>query len=307
VSTEFSPNVGAVAADWDGDGLDEIVCGEWGPRLMYLRRSGPSLDDWTCLEVWTGLRNPHDVILADINADGRAEVIVREKDGRLLAFYVPADPTAGPWPCTEIASDLAGDGTACWQRADGAVDLVTNAGWFINADGRGGSWQRQELIPPELKWHGETRLAVADLNSDTCPEVVITESEIRPARMAILRRSGNQGPFRSEMIVERSDELGGLHSLQIADMMGDGKLRIITGEMENERTDGIKHRPRWWMFSPSQDGWKRQVLLDGNLGIHSAVVADFDGDGMLEIAGKVWRANAVNGNGGANHVDWLRH
>ena len=48
------------------------------------------------------------------------------------------------------------------------------------------------------------------------------------------------------------------------------------------------------------------MLLDANLGTHSAIAADFDGDGQLEIAGKVWRANAVNGNGGRNHVDFLR-
>jgi hypothetical protein len=306
ITTDFAPQVGAVAADFDGDGLDEIVCGEWGPRLLHIRRTGPTLDDWTHTVVWTGLRNPHDVILADVDADGRDEVIIREKDGRLLVFDVPDDPLAAPWPVRQVAADLAGDGTAACIRPDGAADLVTNAGWFRNIDGRGGEWARSGLIPPDLGWHCETRLAVADLDGAGRPSVVITESEIRPARLAILRRADDQAPWTADVLIGRADQLGGLHSLQVADLRGIGRPQIFTAEMENNRTNGTTHKPRWWLLSPDREGWTREAILDTNLGAHSAVIADFDGDGRPEIASKVWRANAVNGNAGANHVDHLR-
>lgn len=67
------------------------------------------------------------------------------------------------------------------------------------------------------------------------------------------------------------------------------------------------HVPNWPPVGREEDDgrWSRHVLLDANLGTHEAVVADFDGDGRLDIAGKVWRANAVNGCGGRNHVDVL--
>lgn len=49
------------------------------------------------------------------------------------------------------------------------------------------------------------------------------------------------------------------------------------------------------------------IILDKNFGTHEATVADFDGDGKLDIAGKGWRANEINGNQGRNHIDYLKH
>jgi hypothetical protein len=35
ISDAYSPNVGAAAIDADGDERHEIVCGEWGSRLLW--------------------------------------------------------------------------------------------------------------------------------------------------------------------------------------------------------------------------------------------------------------------------------
>ena len=39
----------------------------------------------------------------------------------------------------------------------------------------------------------------------------------------------------------------------------------------------------------------------------SAVVADVDGDGDLDICSKLWRARKDNANGGRNHPDFLEN
>lgn len=90
------------------------------------------------------------------------------------------------------------------------------------------------------------------------------------------------------------------------DFDGDGRPEIFTVEMENRKTDGETHKPRWLALAREAAGrWRPHVLLDANLGSHCAVAADFDGDGRLELVGKVWRANAINGNGRRNHLDCL--
>ena len=158
-----------------------------------------------------------------------------------------------------------------------------------------------------LNWHPESRVAVGDVDADGKPEVVITESETGPARLAVLRPSGKNKPWKAEIVLPAKLDLRGLHSLKLVDFDGDGRLEIFTAEMENKKTDGVKSRPRWWCLSMDADRWKAHILLDGNLGTHEAAVADFDGDSRPDIAGKVWRANKVNGNNGRNHVDFLRN
>jgi hypothetical protein len=49
------------------------------------------------------------------------------------------------------------------------------------------------------------------------------------------------------------------------------------------------------------------VILDARLGGQEAVVADFDGDGALDIVSKLWRPRKDNANGGKNHADPLEN
>jgi len=306
ITNALSPNVGAAATDLDGDGRPEIVCGEWGDRLLWLTPpAGGGLDGWAVHVVARGLKNPHDVLAADIDGDGRDEIIVREKDGPLHLYRPGADP-ASPWDKQIIAELLPGDGTTVASLSGRALEIVTNAGWFENVRGDGSQWRLHPLVPESLRWHPETRIAVADLDGDGRPEVVITESEIARARLAILTRAAAGQAWDAQVLLDADLDLRALHSLQLADLDGDGELEIFTAEMENGKSDGVSSRPRWWCLDRERLGtWSRHVLLDANLGTHSAVVADFNGDGRLDIAGKVWRANKVNDNGGRNHVDFL--
>ncbi|MFT5366262.1 MAG: hypothetical protein ACI8V2_001209 [Candidatus Latescibacterota bacterium] len=305
ITNDFSPNVGAAAVDLDGDGRLELVCGEWGDRLMWLVPPEACLDNWTWHVVGTGLNDPHDVLAADLNGDGRDEIIVREKDGRLMIFQILNSPY-DPWHQTVISESLHGDGTSVADLSgNGALDIVTNMGWFENVKGDASVWEHHPLIPDALNWHPESRLVVGDVDGDGHLEVVITESEIGPARLAILRPGQMGALWTAEVVLNVDLDLRALHSLQIADLDGDGRPEIFTAEMENGKTDGVQAKPRWWCLAYEDKGWVPHILLDTNLGTHSAVIADYDGDGCLDIVGKLWRANASNGNGGRLHVDCL--
>jgi hypothetical protein len=310
---DFRPAVGATAADIDDDGRPEIVCGEWGSRLFVVDADPTGASFGTYRIVYDGFEKgqgdvhdgPHDILVADLDADGEPEIVTRRKDGRLLVFR--ETPSTGLWAPDEVASDLEGDGTATADLSEGpGLDLVTNCGWFENVDGTGTEWIPHPLLDEDLEWDPETRIAVGDVDGDGRPEVVITESEMDAnARMAVLSRSEG-GPWDAEILFEEQDDRRGLHSLAVADVDGDGDLEIITAEMENGKTDGMRTQPRWWYVKRQEGAWQRSVLFDENLGTHCARVLDVDGDGRLDIVGKVWRANDVNGVDGLNHVDCLR-
>ena len=306
IADDICPNVGAAATDLDGDGRPEIVCGEWGPRLLWFACPTGDLARWECRQVYEGLTGPHDLLAADLDGDGRDEIIVRNKDGALLLFRPPADP-ASSWPVQVIADRLGGDGTAVASIArPGVLDIITNVGWFENAKGDGSAWVAHPFVPEGLGLHPECRVVAGDVDGDGTPVAIVTESEIPDARMFLLRHVGPDKPWEPELLIDRSEHICGMHSLQLVDLDNDGRLEVFTAEMENGRTDGVNTRPRWWVLSRSGGAWRKHVLLDANLGSHTATAADFDGDGNLEIVGKVWRANKVNGAGGKNHVDYLK-
>ncbi|MBD3390539.1 MAG: hypothetical protein GF410_00845 [Chitinivibrionales bacterium] len=301
----ISPNVGAAALDLDADGKLELVCGEWGSRLLYLTPPARGLDNWSVVPVFAGLSDPHDVVAGDINGDGRAEVVVRNKHGALLVFEPPPNPLQR-WTGREVHPMCVGDGTTLARVGNSEhTSIVANCGWFENVRGNGSEWVRHPLIPPSLHRHPESRIVVADIDGDGHNEVIISESEIDRARVGIFHYRNSDTPWEYEEVVPADRDLCALHSLQVVDLDNDGEAEIFTAEMEAGKTDGVRARPRWWCLKRAGAEWHRKAILDMNLGAHTAIAGYYTDPDTIGIVGKVWRANTVNGNGGANHVDAL--
>jgi hypothetical protein len=325
VTHDVSPNVGAAPVDLDGDGLPELVFGEWGAQVLGESRGGKTTSDrypgasgkrllWTPMDparddfgelhhVGGDFDDPHDVVAGDLDRDGTDEVVVREKEGPLYVYQVPDDPTDA-WERERIAEYLPGDGTAIADlTGDGVPDVVTNQGWFEN-DGEGRFTEHPIPLPDD--WDPETRTAVGDVDDDGIPEVVVTESEVDvTARLAVCSHDGDGRAWQTEVVIDEERDRRGLHTLQIADLDGDGRNEIFSAEMENGKTDGQHRIPEWFVLSESDGSWTETVVFDGNLGAHEAKVADFDDDGDLEIVGKIWHPNLPNANGTDHHVSCL--
>jgi hypothetical protein len=325
VSHEISVSVGAVPVDVDNDGNPELVFGEWGPEELRGSVSGKPKDDryavdrrrrllWTPMNpsrpdfgtihpVGSDLFAPHDLLAGDFDGDGDDEVVVREKDGPLRVYDVPEDPTTD-WQYESLDEAHTGDGTDLADLdGDGDLDIITNQAWFRN-DGTG-SFERRRLPLPD-DWDHETRTVAGDVDGDGMPEIVATESEVdTEARIVVLSHDGDGRNWSRDVVVPKSRDRRALHSLQIADLDGDGRNEIFSAEMENGKTDGQHTTPEWFVLSLTDGEWSEETIFDSNLGAHEAKVADFDDDGDLEIVGKIWHPNLPNGNGGVHHVNCL--
>ena len=305
LGTHHPSDVGGTAIDVDGDGwLDHLTGGVW-----YRNTRRPRQEPFERIVFDRELSAVHDLVAADLDRDGRLDVITMSDKNNLRWYRIPPDPrkawereTIGPGVHAGVAvGDIDGDGD---------LDIARSNAWFENADGKGRMWN-DHMIPfgnPRPPYPLATRCVIADINHDGHQDLVMTENEIRAGKIAWLENAGKGASWRVHELPAGDDApRGAYHSLAVADFDQDTDLDVFTVEME--AIPGAR-QPRWYVWE-NLDGkggnFVERVILDSGLGGHEAVVADVDRDGDLDIASKLWRPRRDNANSGRNHADFLEN
>lgn len=299
-------DVGAGAIDVDGDGwIDLVTGGAW-----YRNSRDPRNKPFERIVFDENLRDVHDVVAADIDGDGRLEIITMSDVNDLRFYRIPDDPTT-PWPRFEIGPAVHGGVAVGDIDGDGDLDIVRSDVWFENVRGDGSEWAPHEIGPLGATgmWSSGTRAICRDINRDGRLDVVLTNAETKDAKIWWAENVDGKGRVwkRHDLPTGDAAPRGAYHTLQMADFDGDGIDEIFTCEME--WVPG-KRPPRFFIWhNPDGRGreWVEHVILDANLGGHEAVVGDFDGDGRLDIVSKPWAASKTNALEGKMHVDFLRN
>jgi len=305
---ERSPSeVGGAALDVDGDGwVDFVAGGAW-----YRNTGQPRTESFERFVFSKNLGSVHDVVVADVNGDRRADVLTMSDKNNLRWFRIPADPHV-PWQRHDVGPSVHAGIGAGDLDGDGDLDVARSNLWFENREGQGARWVVHENIPfgnPDEPFPLATSCAVLDVDRDGDNDLVMTENEIKGGRIAWLENADSRGGSwnRHELPPGDAAARGAYHSLVVADFENDGDPDVFTCEMEGIAGD---KPPRWFIWE-NMDGkgekFVERVILDDNLGGHEAVAADFDGDGDVDLVGKLWRPRKDNANGGRNHVDFLEN
>jgi len=305
---ENSPSdVGGAVLDVDRDGWPDFVTG----GAWYRNPQRPTEQAFERIVFDQELTGVHDVVVADVDGDGRADVLTMSDRNNIRWYRIPADPRQ-PWKRIDIGPSVHAGLAVGDLDGDGDLDVIRSNLWFENVDGKGTQWKIHENIPfgnPNEPYRLATRCSVVDMDADGDADLVMTENEIRGGRIAWLENRDGKGDDWSLHLLPSGDTAvrGAYHSLIVADFDLDGDWDIFTCEMEG--IPGEK-QPRWFVWE-NLDGkgqnWTEHVVLDMGLGGHEAVAADFDGDGDLDIISKLWRPRKDNANQGKNHVDLLEN
>ena len=306
LGTNQPSDVGGTALDVDGDGwIDHVSGGAW-----YRNSGKPRVAPFERIVFDASLNAVHDLAAADLDGDGRTDIITMSDKSNLRWYRIPKDPRQ-PWERHDIGAGVHAGVAAGDIDGDGDLDIARSNAWFENADGKGLAW-REHPLPfgnPKPPYPLSTRCVIIDLNRDGHNDLVMTENEIRAGKIAWLENAGGRGRdwVVHLLAASDSDPRGAYHSLAVADFDLDGDPDIFTVEME--AIAGAR-QPRWFIWE-NQDGkggaFVERVILDNQLGGHEAVVGDVDRDGDLDICAKLWRPRRDNANQGRNHADFLEN
>ena len=287
----------AVAAtDLDGDGRAEIMAQRGTPtalQYVWLKsrdRTGTSFEEHVI-----GATPPasHEIgsqghAIVQL-APGQRPVLAVSGGGGVFYFKVPENPAAGPWPRVRICAAASDEGIAFADiDHDGFPDLVATTGdakevaWWRNPGDGTADWARHDVGKlPDFFW--PDRVAVADLDGDNRPDIVVTEENGKPDGAKALwwhQPSAAEGTsWQRHLITTR----GSLNSLSAADMNGDGNIDLVMGEHRGALRTSV-----WINLGGGH--FVEQLIDRGHESHLGAQAVDLDGDGDLDIVSIAWDA-----------------
>ena len=306
---QFTSSV--AAADLNGDfNLDLIVIGNCGPVGVGGCFGAASVgvllgkDDGTFQEVVTyptGGCDARSLAVADVNGDGRMDVVVANFCGlgsseltNIAVFLGNGDGTLQPpktsnpggfGPLSVAVADLNGDGkpdfiVANWYNYEYYCCPSSNAAVLLG-NGDGTFQAHGTYLDSEMT----TSVAVADVNGDSQPDVVVAlacqyfHCEPGGGGIAILINRGD-GTFQDPRRYSSGGDFA--YSVAVADFNHDGRPDVAVGNYSSD-TVGVLLGNGDGTFLPAvtYDAGGEKGILEAWL--TSVAIADINGDGKPDL------------------------
>jgi hypothetical protein len=304
-------NVCLAAADIDGDGqLDLALGADWKPfntkeggTLQWLKR-GKTLDEpWTLYPIDTQ-PTVHRIRFADVDGDGRPELVVAPLMGRnssaannwtdgapvqVLAYKIPKDPTKDRW-VPEVLDASLHVVHNLWPvpRASGkGSDVLTASyeGVSLLARDSSGKWSRRPMgagnqANPKSN-RGSSEVKEGRLKNGR--KFIATVEPWHGNQVVVYTEPADPGQLWDRHVID--DRLKWGHAVWCADLDGDGSDELIVGVRDDlSPKPGERRGVRVYKALDDKGAkWARHDVDPGGVAVEDLAAIDLDGDGRIDI------------------------
>ena len=315
---------GGILYDLTGSGLPDIINGgDWrSDEIWWWENPGRADARWKKrLIARTGKCQIHDILVGDVTGAGVPSLLFTNQAGGadICRVELPRDVRSDAWPPIELIATGKSEpnpyaksgrqpeeGLAIGDvDGDGKPELVCGTHWYKYDRGQ---WQGHRFAQGYIT----TLAAVGDLDGDGRNEIVLTESDpcaygnMQGGRLSWFKPGRDVNALWEEHPI--ASGLLDPHSLKLADLFGNGRVDIFSGEAGTlgrgwfdrafnaaERILGIPQRerkkyalrpPQLLMFENDGAGAFTRHVVDEGTGIHDGLLADLLNRGVADIVGK---------------------
>ncbi len=287
------PSSFSVLADMNGDGLPDLVGFDQTSVYVYIGLGNGDFASPEIQPVTTSGLNA--IAVADFNGDGHLDVVVTAWGSNYWVLLGNGDGTLQP-PLT-YSQFVTGPVYTGDFNGDGKVDLLLGSGSsVVLALGNGdGTFQTGVTTNLSLGFG----LVVADFNRDGRDDVAwISQNGLNPDLLEV-SDSNPDGTFQPPSSTTTGSYAS--QALAVADLNGDLYPDLVVGNASDGSVSII--------LSNGAGGFQAPVLIGTGGPANSTAVADFDGDGIPDIAaasdGNVFLLRGLPGGNFASPQDFL--
>jgi hypothetical protein len=300
---DYSDNFLTYAGDFNGDGLPDILYAPFpGTEAFWYENPGAADGSW---KKHLGLKDVgnESPIWADINGDGRPELIYNITGHMGYATYDPAKPDE-PWvfhPITpkgnyERFTHGIGAGDI---NGDGLIDILEKDGWWehLAKEQPGEPWVKHPFKFAEAA----AQLLAYDVDGDGLCDVITAWHchEYGLVWYKQIRDSKGEITWKQNVILSSTPDLKSsdlrisqMHAFDLVDMNGDGLKDILTGKRfwsHGPQGDAEPDAPAvvyWFELKRDKDQGVQFIphKIDDDSGVGTQVTgADLNGDGIPDV------------------------